>query len=128
MRRPLPTKLFLLALLRCRACQNVVPLIHVGIYVSYIQNPKVHGKFDVSIGNGRPGKQAMAVATLINGRRKRLQIRSPNRRTLNTHATYMVNSCLGKVAGVICIETSLMLQYVLPLDVGSYELFTILLR
>ena len=31
----------------------------------------------------------------------RLLIRSPMGRTLDTHATYMVNSCQGKVAGVI---------------------------
>ena len=33
--------------------------------------------------------------------KKRLQVRNPKGRTLDTQATYMVNTCLGKVAGVI---------------------------
>ena len=53
-------------------------------------------QLNLKIGNGCLGEQTIEVARLVNDGKKPLQIR-----TLETHATYMVNSCQGKVAGVI---------------------------
>ena len=64
-------------------------------YVPYVHNsgvPEARPK-----GNGRHGKQAVEVG--------RLESRKPDLkskgRTLDTYATYMVNSYQGKVDGVI---------------------------
>ena len=85
-----------------------------GIYVPHIHNLRVHGRF-----YGIDLKKEMVVldeAGLVN-HEENLQIRNPNRRTLDTHVTCMVNSCPEKINRVFCDYTSLIFQYALALDV-----------
>ena len=51
-------------------------------------------------GNGYLGKQGMEVARLLMMKKTTGDLKSKGK-TLDTHATYMVNSCQGKVAGII---------------------------
>ena len=74
----------------------------MSVYVPKVHNPGVYGRF-----YGLNIKREMVVlehatelARLIT-MKKKPQIRRPKGRTLDTHATYRVNCCQGKVAGVI---------------------------
>ena len=74
--------------------------------VSYVHNPESTQRFyGINLKkrrrNDRPGNQAMEVARLVNDEENGCRFEVQKGRTLDTHVTYMVNSCQGKVAGVI---------------------------